>query len=367
MRTVDLLDGYLLGTLTSEEKQGVEIKLANDEEFAKAFERHKQLISTMQQYEKRNQLSALLKTVHQQEIGKEAKYIALHKKETVAQKYGKTLAVAATVGVVAVLGTIMLLGMGGYLLKKQSSDITDLKRNIFEIKSSQSAIIEGIKNVKNKANKRYASAPANVEGTGFSLNNKGYFITSWHMIKEADSIFVENTQLERTSAKLIAADPSTDIAILKIENDSVIKTLQVPYTIITNETQIGEKVYTLGYPRKDVVYGEGSISALSGYNNDASMYQVSVPVNPGNSGGPLLDENGNVIGIIRGKVVTAEGTGFAIKSNYIKQLIDSLKEDNIKKDLTFSNRKNTLKSLKRSEQIKRLQPFVLNVMVYKKN
>jgi S1-C subfamily serine protease len=110
----------------------------------------------------------------------------------------------------------------------------------------------------------------------------------------------------------------------------------------------------------------GALSSMTGFNNDTTMYQISIPVNPGNSGGPLMDEQGNIIGVIRGKQSSAEGTGFAIKSNFIKQAIDKLENDSLKKDLALVTKKSNLRGLKRSEQIKKIQPFVFNVMVYKK-
>ncbi|MBK6986428.1 MAG: trypsin-like peptidase domain-containing protein [Bacteroidetes bacterium] len=129
---------------------------------------------------------------------------------------------------------------------------------------------------------------------------------------------------------------------------------------------MGDKIFTLGYPRRDAVYGEGALSAMTGFNNDTTMYQISIPVNPGNSGGPLMDEQGNIIGVIRGKQSSAEATGFAIKSNFIKQTIEKLENDSLKKDLSLVTKRSNLKGLKRSEQIKKIQPFVFNVMVYKK-
>src|SRR5690242_6309070 len=96
------------------------------------------------------------------------------------------------------------------------------------------------------------------------------------------------------------------------------------------------------------------------------MYQISIPVNPGNSGGPLMDEQGNIIGVIRGKQSSAEATGFAIKSDLIRQTINKLENDSLKKELTLETKKSSLNGLKRSEQVKKIQPFVFNVMVYKK-
>jgi S1-C subfamily serine protease len=162
-------------------------------------------------------------------------------------------------------------------------------------------------------------------------------------------------------AKVVLTDPKLDLAVLKIENKEITKNWQVPFSFNEKATDIGEKVFTLGYPRKDMVYGEGALSSLSGFSNDTSMYQISIPVNPGNSGGPLLDEQGNVIGVIRGKITNAEATGFAIKSREIVKSLSVLSNDSIK---TGSSRKPVLKGIKRTEQIKRINPYVFNVLVY---
>ena len=188
------------------------------------------------------------------------------------------------------------------------------------------------------------------------------------MVNGADSIFVQNNTTERCHTKLIASDAKLDLAILKIENETLVKNWQVPFTLKEKTADMGEKVFTLGFPRKDIVYGEGSLSALSGYSNDTTMYQISIPVNPGNSGGPLLDENGNIIGLIRGKISGAEGTGFAVKANEILKSIRSLEKDSLQQNLLGqSSKKQSLKGLKRPEQIKRLNPYVFNVLVYKKD
>lgn len=364
MRTTDWFDSYVSGTLSAIEKREFESRLASDTTFAEAFEKHRKLMEAFGQHEQRAQLKQILKTIHAQEFGKDAKIVPI-RPEGVMQKYGKTLAVAASVGVIAVLGTIALLSTGGYLLKKQSNEITDLKRDVTELKSSQDAILGAIHKVNSKLPKTNY-APANIEGTGFALNNKGYFITSWHLVKNADSVFVTNNLIDREAATLVYSEPSLDIAVYKLSDDSVFKKFPFPFSFRETSSDIGDRIYTLGYPRKEVVYGEGSLSAITGFNGDTTMYQMSIPVNPGNSGGPLMDEQGYVIGLIRGKQSNLEGTSFAIKSELIKQSIQSL-DDSLKKELAFNTKRtNALKGLKRSEQIKKIQPFVFNVMVYKK-
>lgn len=362
MRATELFDNYLFGKLSAEEKTAFDARLASDAEFAAAFEKHKILIEGINQHEQRLHLKQILSTIHQQEFGKDAKIVPI--KETFIKKHGRTFAMAASVAVIAVLSTVAILSTGGYLLKKQSNEITDLKRDVTELKYSQDAIIEGIKSGTSKHFKNYA--PANIEGTGFALNNKGYFITSWHMVSNADSVFVTNGTIDRASATLILRNAALDIAIYKIENAETLSSIPYPFAFKDKSSEIGDKIFTLGYPRQDVVYGEGALSSLTGFNNDTTQYQISIPVNPGNSGGPLLDEQGNIIGVIRGKQSSAEATGFAIKSDLIIQTINSLENDSLKKELTLEVKRSALKGLKRSEQIKKMQPFVFNVMVYKK-
>lgn len=365
MRATDLFDGYLLGTLTNEEKVEFVNRLKTDSEFALAFEKHKTLVAGINQHEQRIHLKQILSSIHKQEFGRDAKIHSIKEEENFIKKHGRTFAMAASVAVIAVLGTVAILSTGGYLLKKQSNEITDLKRDVTELKYSQDAIIEGIKEgVASKHINNYA--PANVEGTGFAINAKGYFITSWHMVKNADSVFVTNSNLDRASAKLVVSEPSLDIAIYKIDNIESLNNTTFPFSFKNQNAEIGDKIFTLGYPRRDAVYGEGSLSSLSGFNNDTTMYQISIPINPGNSGGPLMDEQGNIVGVIRGKQTSAEATGFAIKSDLIKHYIDGLQNDSLKKELALETKKSNLRGLKRSEQIKRIQPFIFNVMVYKK-
>lgn len=363
MRPTDIFDNYLNGKLSAEEKIAFEQQLNTDAVFANAFNEHRILIDSIQITAERANLKQKLKSIHSKEFGSEAKMFSI-KEETFAKRHGRTLAVAASTAIIAVMTTVAVLSTGGYLLKQQSNQITDLNRIVKELKASNDGIVEGI----TKSNKKASYAPANLEGSAFALNNNGFIITSFHMVNGADSIFVQNAATERSLTKLVFTDSKLDLAILQIQNTELSKNWQVPFSFKEKITDVGEKVFTLGFPRREMVYGEGSLSALSGYSNDTSMYQISIPVNPGNSGGPLLDEAGNVIGVIRGKISGAEATGFAIKSNEIIKSINLIEADSIKKGLlTQSHKKSSLRNLKRSEQIKRINPYVFNVLVYKKD
>ena len=105
----------------------------------------------------------------------------------------------------------------------------------------------------------------------------------------------------------------------------------MPYAIRKTNANIGEDCFVLGYPListmgMDIKLTNGIISAKTGYQGDVSQYQISAPIQPGNSGGPLFDKNGNLIGIVCAKHTEAENAGYAIKVSYLNKLADALSE-----------------------------------------
>ena len=211
--------------------------------------------------------------------------------------------------------------------------------------------------------KKYRVNPGQFGGTGFALSSNGYVVTNYHVVQGADSVYVQNSDGEAFKAKMIYIDPAYDLAVLQII-DPAFKDLDVlPYSFKKSASDVGEDVFTIGFPRDDQVYGKGYVSAKNGYAGDTVAYQVSIPVNPGNSGGPLLDNRGNVIGIINGKQTMVDGAAFAIKSTYILKSIDAIPQDSLDEKLTLSKR-NNLSGLSRKEQFKKLEPFIYMVKVY---
>ena len=103
-------------------------------------------------------------------------------------------------------------------------------------------------------------------------------------------------------AKVIVTDKKNDLAIIQI-NDSKFKTLpSIPYVFNSTTKDVGSEVFALGYPMADVMgdeikFTDGKISSKTGIEGDITVYQISVPIQPGNSGGPLFDNKGNLVGI----------------------------------------------------------------------
>ena len=201
----------------------------------------------------------------------------------------------------------------------------------------------------------------NVEwsGTGFALNDN-YIATNYHVVENANSILIHgvngDTQKEY-QAQIVAIDKINDLAILLVE-DAVIT--GIPYSIKTTLAEVGEDIFVLGYPLTSTMGNEiklvnGIISSKSGYQGDLSLYQISAPLQPGNSGGPLFDQKGNVIGIISSKHAGTENVGYAIKSSYLRNLMESVFTKNILPQT------NTIANKNLSEKKKIIEKYVFYI------
>ena len=188
-------------------------------------------------------------------------------------------------------------------------------------------------------------------GSGFAIG-KGYIVTNHHVVDGAKSIKIQSGTIEYP-VKLVAFDKNNDIAILR-RNDADFQA--PPYSLDFRTAKIGEKIFVLGYPLTqalgdDIKLSEGSISSMTGYQGNTSTYQMSAPIHPGNSGGPMFDNEGNVIGIVVAGVKGAQNVGYAIKTAYLKVLIESA-------DLYIPKNKNIISSLSLPEKVQSIQQHV---------
>ena len=172
-------------------------------------------------------------------------------------------------------------------------------------------------------------------GTGFIITHDGYIITCDHVVKDANEVQIA-IGVKQYPAQIIREDPLNDLALLKING-------LFPALAFAAEpsAEMGQDVFTIGYPNIELQgvnpkYTKGSISSLSGFQDDTRYYQISVPVQPGNSGGALLDEEGDIIAIVvsgLSAMVSArtfanvpQSVNYAIKANYAQAMIKLLPE-----------------------------------------
>lgn len=174
------------------------------------------------------------------------------------------------------------------------------------------------------------SVPAS--GTGFGISSNGIIVTNYHVIDGAKTIKVRgiNSDFNKTyKAKILVSDKNNDLALIQIDDYGFTSLGTIPYTIKSGLAGVGENIFVLGYPLRATMGDEikltnGIVSSKTGFQGDITSYQISAPVQPGNSGGPLFDNQGNLIGIINAKHVGAENASYAVKANYLTNLIELL-------------------------------------------
>ena len=174
------------------------------------------------------------------------------------------------------------------------------------------------------------SSPAS--GTGFGISSNGIIVTNFHVIDGAKTIKVRGIKSDFNKtykAKVLVSDKNNDLAIIQIDDYSLPSLGTIPYTIKTGLAGVGENIFVLGYPLRATMGDEikltnGIVSSKSGYQGEINSYQISAPIQPGNSGGPLFDSQSNLIGIINAKHLGAENASYAIKASYLTNLIDLL-------------------------------------------
>lgn len=199
-------------------------------------------------------------------------------------------------------------------------------------------------------------------GTGFALGNN-YVITNQHVIEDADTIRIKGIKGDLNNgytAEVVTVDKTNDIAILKINDTRFNGFGVIPYSLNTRMADVGEDVFVLGYPLTQALGNEikltnGIVSSRTGYQGDISTYQISAPVQPGNSGGPMFDSKGNVIGIVVAGVPGAENVGYAIKTSYL-----SILNESAGLNIKFPSN-NTISSFSLAEKVKRVKDFVFYI------
>ncbi len=166
------------------------------------------------------------------------------------------------------------------------------------------------------------------QGTGFIIHDEGFIVTNAHVLADsfgglAPNIRIITYQQQIINADFVGYNSTFDIALLKIEGSPY-----KPLNLEDSETvQIGEKVVAIGNPLGlQFSASQGIVSAVhrEGLNGVNSYIQTDAALNPGNSGGPLINKKGLVIGINNFKVGSAESLGFALESNFIKESVNEI-------------------------------------------
>lgn len=359
--TEELIERYCMGQLTPEELRIFEEWRESDADLSQAIDDHRLITEAFLVYVERSSVKKKLAKIHDDMESEQYRFQApmkvitppVSKVKTLWRKH-KLIAIAAMVSIVAIAASVITFSVSGVSGNKQQSAYQELRREVERIKRSQKALIKDI----NEKQDSPIITEGTFTGSGFALNKEGYVLTSFHVVADASTIYISNEKYAQLKMKVIYTNPKLDMAVLKVDDESFHGFKDIPYSIRKSVADPGEKVYTLGFPREDMVFGEGSVSSYTGYEGDTAAYQISIPLNPGNSGGPLFDAQGNLIGIVSGRNSSAEGASFAVKSKWISEDIKEHSDEKI----SLPTKKSAMGS-DRAGQVKKVRDFVFMVKV----
>jgi S1-C subfamily serine protease len=195
-------------------------------------------------------------------------------------------------------------------------------------------------------------------GTGFFVTQDGYLLTAYHVVDGASKIVVKTKYL-LLAARVVKVDKTNDVALLKITgayppaavtNRVLLQTPNPRLAAVSSKfralqvsdssgMRLGDSVSTIGFPNPELQgnapkFTRGEINSLAGFRDDPYRFQISAQIQPGNSGGPLLDKTGSVVGLVQSTLndakllmingVVAQNVNYALKSEYLLRFLKSV-------------------------------------------
>jgi S1-C subfamily serine protease len=366
IQLLETIERYLSGDMNASEIAQFELLRQNTPEIDQMVVEHSMFLHEMNIYANRINFSKVSestfnKLLDQGEWAPRNEQSASFKIIQLWSKYKKVTAIAASVGGFIALFTASLTVYISSSLN--GSQVLQLSKAIEVIEKKQQAQGHILNEVKTKMPE---NATLISGGSGFLIDKKGYIVTNAHVLK-GNSAIVINSVGQELNATIIYADKLTDLALIKITDADYKQPKNIPYSIREKSTELGEEIFTLGYPRNDndIVYGKGYLSAQSGFEGDSNAYQIQISANPGYSGAPIFNNNAEIIGIINTRQKQAEGVAFAIKASRIDDLVESAQAQN-KEDKSLKSLNHSLlqKKVGKRKKIGDIKNFIFNIRSY---
>ncbi len=357
---VILAEAWLAGTLTEAESVDLQVKMASDPEFAAAFGEQVDLLRSLEDAGRNRRFRSLLQDVHQDIQAPKKKRISIPFSRN---QFLRTAAVAAGIALITSLVTVWIL-QSNTVVRKTSSYLTlvNIQKDIARIKNAQYQQNLTINKIRDTLERMGPDAEVNSSGTAFALTNDGYLVTNYHVVNGADSVYIRTREGRYYKTYTVAYDEATDIALLRVEKKNFrFGKGELPYYFAPAKSPLGARIYTLGFPQDEIVYNEGYVSARNGFRGNTDQYRLDLPANPGQSGAPVLDAHGNVIGIVTAHETESMNITYAVSTNALHTLLHSLpRQLNIQLP-----RYSRIGKLPREQQIEKLQDYTCLVQVYK--
>ena len=362
----EAIERYLTDQMSVDERTQFEAIRKATSEIDQMVIEHAMFLKEMEMYVSRKNFAALNKQVFNQLL--DAGTWSSVKEQSTSfkiiqlwSKYKKVTAIAASVGGFIALFTSALVVF--FFPTINGNQILELSKAVEKIERNQKVQGHLLNEVKTKVpeNSKLISG-----GSGFLIDTKGFVITNAHVLKGQGAIVV-NSLGQEFKATIVYSDKNSDLALLKIEDEDYKQARALPFTIRKKASDLGEDIFTLGFPRNDndIVYGRGYLSAQTGFNGDSNTYQIQISANPGYSGAPVFNDRNELVGIMSSRQKQAEGVAFAIKSDKLFDLVETLEENELTKDLNVKLNKQKVKGSKnRKAQINNFKNYIYSVRAF---
>lgn len=369
IKILEAVERYISGQMGPDERVYFEQLRKSNPEVDQAVVEHTFFLQQMNRFDETRQLKTILNDTHihlaEKGLIQSPRLKGRAKVVYLFNRYKRTAAIAASIAGITALTMSALVWSLSPGKPAKASDLTNLIRvyndKINQIKRDNQVLNQKIENVREQNNAQPVIQYTG-NGTGFLIDTKGYIVTNAHVVTGARNIAVQTNNGKDLSATVVYNDAKRDIAILKITDKAFKSPSSIPYSVRRSGGELAERIFTLGFPRNDIVYGDGYIAARTGYNGDTLACQIDIPANHGNSGSPILNRNGEIIGVISNKQNTAEGAVFAIHSKYIFDALSQLQKDTAYKNISLPVSAG-LRNSDRTQQVKKIVDYVFMVKV----
>lgn len=323
VKDIAVFDSYLKNELTSDEKKDFEEKLAASKSYLAEFENYKQDCELIQEAFEYDAIKDDLKATHRSLFAKKSTPLFTR------PAFLYTIGIAASI---ALLFTITTLN--GTVTDKNSGSGYQELANTTEETTIDYTTTEDSDGTTNNTNLQSDTTPllTNINpihkiprGTSFIISDNGYFLTAKHLVKNRQKVVLQQKETEMTfETWVVYEDSLSDFALLKCDDSIANLFNKIPFAFLNSPAELGDEVFTLGYPKKNIVYTNGVVSSETGFKSDSLYLEISLPSNSGNSGAPLFSTNGKLVGLITANHANKQAVTYALKHEHISTILDSL-------------------------------------------